>query len=135
MATKKRTKERIKSVAQTGRPIADVVLSPGMAAAANVALHGQTGMPVKPVVCEEPPPPSSDIVASMPVWLAPPPETTYVTNHIDIELSQRQAETLWRVREGLADEGARLLQGRHVKSTADAVRYMIEQFAIEPTGG
>lgn len=59
------------------------------------------------------------------------PPLGYVSNHVDAKLDARQALVLRQIRDGLDSQGARLRSGARVNSTADAVRWLLEQVPIE----
>jgi len=61
------------------------------------------------------------------VPIAAPGEGCYLSPHLDMRLSDPQARRLHEIREGLIGSSARLSNGRPVVSTADAVRWMLEQ--------
>jgi hypothetical protein len=66
-------------------------------------------------------------VATIEVPLGEPREGVYLSPHLDMRLSDPQARRLHEIREGLIGSSARLCNGRPVVSTADAVRWMLEQ--------
>jgi len=70
---------------------------------------------------------SQSVIIELPV--GPPEFDGYVTRHIDIQLDQRQARALRRVFSALHDSAVRLPNGRYVQSSADALRYILEQIA------
>jgi len=55
----------------------------------------------------------------------------YVQRHIDVRLDVRQSRILNRLYHGLNDRDRRLANDRHVTSTADVIRYMLERVAAE----
>jgi hypothetical protein len=57
------------------------------------------------------------------------PANCYVSRHVDCQLSHAQARTLRELVEGLMDAQARLANGRRVTTSADAVRYLLDQLA------
>ena len=75
-----------------------------------------------------------DVSITVPVWLAEPDRNkTYVTPHVDCDLTGEQSETLWRIRQALQTTGVRLKNGRHVQSSADVVRYLCELLSVSRT--
>lgn len=54
----------------------------------------------------------------------------YVSRHVDARLDRRQGAALRRLQDGLDRAGRRLANGKRVISTADAVRWLLEQ--IDP---
>jgi hypothetical protein len=60
--------------------------------------------------------------------------TGYVSQHVEVRFGQnesRQAETLKRLVDGLRDTREKLANGRDVKTTADAVRWLLEKLSAE----
>ena len=51
----------------------------------------------------------------------------YVARHLDMHLSQPQAETLRRVLSALNGRNERLSDGRHVTTRTDVVRWLLER--------
>ncbi len=66
---------------------------------------------------------------SIEVVLGEPLPHAYRSTHIDVHLDQRQAEGLRRLYDGLDRTGAKLSNGRHVQSAADAVKWLLDQVA------
>ncbi len=60
------------------------------------------------------------------VPIGEPPAGAYVSQHVDVQLTGSQGETLKAVIEGLLDRKARLVDGRIVKNGADAFKWMLE---------
>jgi len=57
----------------------------------------------------------------------------YVSGHVAIRFAPGEshlAETLKRLHEGLYQSSAKMASGKHITSTADAVRWMLEQVAL-----
>ena len=67
--------------------------------------------------------------------IVPLEQGKYVTRHIDVQLSPRQAQAARRLLDGLDSLHARLSNGRHVQSVGDVVRYLLEQAARAAEGG
>ena len=55
--------------------------------------------------------------------------TGFVGSHVDVQLSHSQAVALRRLFHALDAAGTRLTNGRRVATTADAVRWILEQTA------
>ena len=51
----------------------------------------------------------------------------YVTRHVDLQLSQEQAENMRRLFDWLNEGNARLKNGRHIDSVSDCVRWLLER--------
>lgn len=64
----------------------------------------------------------------------PPPDGSYITNHVEARLSHTQALGLRRLWYGYDGLGSRLADGRRVQSNADAVRLLLEQIAVAAEG-
>lgn len=69
--------------------------------------------------------------APLAVPLGEIPAGVYVSKHVEAQLDGPQAATLRRVLAGLDRDGARLANGRRVTSSADAVRWLLENIAAE----
>lgn len=60
--------------------------------------------------------------------------TKYVSNYVEVRFRQGEshiAETLKRLHEGLYETAARLSNGDHITSAADAVRWLLEQVSLK----
>lgn len=84
---------------------------------------------------KQPPPPattSSRPPATLPI--APPTAGGHRSRHVELRLSNEQAEFLQRLRRGLEDAGAKVptpgrRSPRYINSTADAVRWLLQWMA------
>ena len=67
------------------------------------------------------------------VWvpISKPVDGGYRSNHVDVQLTSRQADALHHVLAGLDAAGARLDDGRRVFHKVDVVRWILEKVADE----
>lgn len=56
-------------------------------------------------------------------------ERGYAARHVDAQLTPEQRGSLRRVLRGLVDKGAKMKSGKPVWTSADAIRWMLEQVA------
>lgn len=83
--------------------------------------------------------PAAVLAVDVPIADASTVDGKHKTRHVDISLSASEAATLARVRNALNEADARLSsrEGKHVHSSADAVRWLLERVrdAETPEGG
>lgn len=65
-------------------------------------------------------------VATIQVPVAQIAAGNYAAMHVNLNLDKEQARTLKQLRAGLDQAGARLREGRRVQSSADTIRYLLE---------
>lgn len=58
-------------------------------------------------------------------------EEEYCSDHVEARLGRRHAVALKRLRRGLERDAATLEDGRHVRSNADVVRWLLDQLTPE----
>lgn len=74
------------------------------------------------------------VALSLPLGTIPP--RCYVSRHCDAgSLTNAQATAMRQLLEGLQDTNAKLASGRRVTSSADVVRYLLEQVALTSDAG
>ena len=61
-------------------------------------------------------------------WAPPVPEGTKLPRHVEVKLEPKEGAALGAVLKGLDETGARLKNGRRVYTTADAMRWILEQY-------
>ena len=61
---------------------------------------------------------------------AEPPPDSYANNHLDLRLNHTQALALKRLVTALDQLDARLASSKHVGSSPDAIRWLLEQIGV-----
>ena len=97
-----------------------------------------TEVQVAPAPAVSPPaviaPQVQTVALSLPLGTIPP--RCYVSRHCDAgSLTNAQATAMRQLLEGLQDTNAKLASGRRVTSSADVVRYLLEQVALTSDAG
>jgi len=69
--------------------------------------------------------PSFKAVLELP--LGPIAEKIHISRHVDTQLSHAQARAMRSLIEGLRDSNAKLANGRRVTTSADVVRFILDQ--------
>lgn len=85
--------------------------------AEDVIIGGSPGMKVASV-------PPNAVQVTFP--LGEIEDGTYIPRHVELQLSPDQGKVLKRIFNALDAKGTRLKTGRHVRSAAGAVQYMLE---------
>jgi hypothetical protein len=139
---------------QPSDPHGESPLAAGLAAAAEgqaareeinrtFVIGGSTGdgqQPTPSTACEEESEPIGDVPAPLPanvrrsVSIEIPisgvtTDGMYISCHLDMRLSRRQAETLRRIEFALQENDAKQQNGRGINSQADAVRWLLDRLS------